>query len=706
MSPIKFDGSLDDADWQAADVATDLWMKFPTNQTKAGLKTEVRLAYDDKKLYVGIRAYEDKSGFLVTSLKRDKGLREGDGVGIVLDPINQKANGFYFSITPYNSQTEGLITSSDDDISFTWDNKWFSETKVYDGYWEAELAIPFSILRYDNTKKTWGLNIIRSNRKSNEFHTWSQIPLQFRGTDLGYLGNMVWDNEPPKAGNNFAVNPYVLTSVTSDKENNIATKLKPNAGFDAKVGVTSSLNLDLTVNPDFSQVDIDRQVTNLTRFSIFFPERRVFFLENDDLFSGYGIPPIRPFYSRRIGSKGGENVPILYGARLSGNIAKNTRIGIMNVQTSRKNDLAADNFTAASFNQRIFSRSSVNGYFFNRNANMTAQEKSANPLDVFGRNAGLAYNYSNKQGTINGWANAHYSFKPGLKNKNQYYEVGGGYFGERFSSFIDYNGVGDNYYADMGFVNRIENYNAATDKTIRRGFEFLYNETEYKINYKDNPTFNRISFSTENFLAFDNERKFNERQNSFSIESMFKTSANITLKVENNDVNLLYPFSFSEKEGSKPLDAKRYGFTNFGISYTSDIRKNFTYMASTKFGQYYNASYKQLATNITARNQPYTSFGLNFEFNSLVFPEINGGRQDFILIAPQMEWNFSNKLFWTSFLQYNSQNNDFNINTRLQWRYMPMSDVFLVYSDNYLTEGVFSNKNRGLVLKLNYWING
>ena len=142
--------------------------------------------------------------------------------------------------------------------------------------------------------------------------------------------------------------------LNSNPEDQEPTTGKFNAGFDGKIAVTPSLNLDLTVNPDFSQIEVDRQVTNLTRFDIFFPERRTFFLENDDLFSAYGIPPIRPFYSRRIGlDNDGNTIPIIGGARLSGNLTKKTRIGIMNMQTLAKGDYAAQNYTAITFNQRV-----------------------------------------------------------------------------------------------------------------------------------------------------------------------------------------------------------------------------------------------------------------------------------------------------------------------------------------------------------------
>jgi hypothetical protein len=701
---IKIDGVLEEKTWNTAEVANEFWMKFPTNDSKSKLNTEVKLSYDKNYLYVGIKAFEISPKIVLSSLKRDVGLREGDGVGLVLDPIGQKSNGFYFSISPYNTQTEGLILGNDEDITFTWDNKWFSSTKVYDGYWTAELAIPFSILRYDDAKKAWGINFIRSNRKSNEFHTWSQIPLQFRGTDLGYTGTLVWDKEPPQAGRAFSINPYVLTSINDEISTN--TQAKANAGVDAKLSLSSALNLDLTINPDFSNVDVDRQVTNLSRFSIFFPERRVFFLENDDLFSGYGIPPIRPFYSRRIGSKDGQSVPIYFGARLTGNISKNSRIGIMNIQTGRKGSSSADNFTSVSLNQRVLSRSTFKAYFNNRNAQMNDAERIANPFDVYGRNVGSEFNYSNQAGTINGWGGLHYSLKPGITEFNNNVSLGGGYSDERFSSFIDYNKLGRNFYADMGFVNRIENYDSQRDTTIRVGSEFLYNETEYKINYKNHSYFNRISFSLENFLAYDQDKNFNERNNSFEVMFLLKNASNFSLNYENMDVNLLFPFKFVDNDLAKPLPSGRYAFSNFGVEFSSDTRKNLFFKATGKFGSFYGADFQQIAISITGRKQPFVSFGVDLEYNKLLFSDIYGGKEEFLLVAPKLEWNFSNSLFWTNFIQYNTQAKNFNINSRLQWRYQPMSDLFLVYSDDYLVDTKFQNNTRGLVLKVNYWLNG
>jgi hypothetical protein len=700
---INLDGILNENNWRKATKYSDFWMKFPTNESMADPKTEVQVTYDDNFLYFGVKVTQSEEGNLVQSLKRDLGLRVADGFGIVLDPVNLKTNGFYFAVTPFNSQTEGLIGNSNDEVTITWDNTWYSETKMFDGYWTAEIAIPFSILRYDQTKRVWGINFIRSARSENEFHTWSNIPLQFRGTDLGYLGQLIWDNDLPKGGSSVSVNPYLLAGLNSDGETLVSTEGTLNAGLDAKIAVTSSVNLDLTINPDFSNVDVDEQVTNLTRFSIFFPERRVFFLENDDLFSGFGIPPVRPFYSRRIGSKDGQSVPILFGARLTGNLNKKFRFGVMNIQTGRKGESAADNFTTLTFNQQVLDRSVIKGYFTNRTAFQNEQEKAEDTFGAYGRNGGLQFSYSSKSGIIQAWAGGHFSLKPDVKGNNIFGNFGAGHFGRNFVTFTDFTHGGRNYYADVGFVNRIDNYDAKRDTTIRIGFNFAYNETGYSWWFTEGPL-NRFGVKTENFLAYDENFHFNEFNQKSKATWEYKNASRLDIGFELNKVNLLFPFTFVSDENAEPLPAREYNFNNMNFEVSTDMRKNLVVSAGGTWGKFYNADFLSFKAAINVRNQPYFLMTMAVQYNDLKFPSPYGN-QKFWLIAPKMEVNFANNLFWTSFVQWNSQADNFNINSRLQWRYRPMSDLFIVYSDNYFTDVAFVNKNRAVVFKVNYWLN-
>ena len=352
---IKLDGVMDEEAWNTVPAVSDFKKKFPTDIGAPKKQTEVKVLFDDKNIYFGFKVYD--SGTAITrSLKRDVGHDGMDGVGVILDPTNQQTNGFYFVLSTLNVQSEDQLSgSSGDGINYSWDSKWYSMTKEYGNYWIAEIAIPFKSIRYDADNKNWGINFVRIDAKNFEYSTWTKVATNFKSYDLGLTGLMQWEEKPPVSSNNVILLPYLTGGASDDKQTG-KTSSTGNAGFDAKIALNSSLNLDLTVNPDFSQVEVDNQVTNLTRYSIFLPERRAFFLENADLFAGFGIPPIRPFYSRTIGlDKDGNKIPILFGARLSGNLTPDLRIGAMNMQTGRKGDYAPENFSAFTLQKRVLS---------------------------------------------------------------------------------------------------------------------------------------------------------------------------------------------------------------------------------------------------------------------------------------------------------------------------------------------------------------
>ncbi len=697
-SDIKIDGLLNDDAWQNIETAQNFWYKFPRDDDYAKHKTIVKSCYDNNNLYFAATIY-DTTPFIAQSLKRDSRIRENDGFGIVLDPVNKKTSGFYFSVTAYNVQGDDVISSSDDDLTFSWDNKWYSATKQYANYFTVEIAIPFKTLRYDKNNKTWGVNFIRSNRKANEFNTWTRIPVNFRGTDFGYLGALVFDDEPPSVKSNISLIPYINQSIVNNKINTIG---KFNAGVDAKIAVTQSLNLDLTINPDFSQVDVDRQVTNLSRFSIFFPERRNFFLENSDLFASFGIPPIRPFYSRKIGvSPDGNAVPIVGGARLSGNLTQKNRIGILNMQTQNTNDYAAQNYTAITTQQQVLKRSTVKAYFLNRNGIYNNNNKPTDPLDNYGRNAGVENSYKSQNGKYDAWFGYHHSYKQTVTDKNQYINYGVGYSSRKLSSFVNFDFTGKNYYTDMGFVERIASYWGKTDSLVRNGFKSVFNETSYTIFPKKSNLINQHKFEFTTFYVLNTNNSFNERSNAITYEINFKKTSNIQFSYESNDVQLLVPTSFTDGDA---LPIGRYQYGQAQLEYNSDSRKKIVYGLSYKKGNFYNGNYNQVTATFIYRIQPKFTFEINGEYNNLQLPSIYGNANLF-LIAPRIEINFATNLFWTTFIQYNTQANNINFNSRLQWRYKPVSDLFVVYTDNYYTDPIFKNKNRAIVLKANYWLN-
>ncbi len=329
-----------------------------------------------------------------------------------IDPFDDQTNGFAFGTYSAGAQWDGMMYRGGS-VDLNWDNKWVSAVKNYDNRWILELAVPFKSIRYKKGITRWGINFSRLDLKTTEKSSWAPVPRQFPTASLAYSGILVWDQPPPSVGSNISLIPYTLGGLTKNYENRNPSDYRKDIGMDAKIALTSSLNLDLTVNPDFSQVEVDRQVTNLDRFELFFPERRQFFLENGDLFANFGYSSIRPFFSRRIGL----GVPIRFGARLSGKPDKNWRLGVMDMQTGGVDNtgLPAQNFTVAAVQRRVFSRSNIGLIFINKQSlNYSPGHDTTKPVySSYNRNIGLEYNLASPNNKISGKAMFLKSFTPG-----------------------------------------------------------------------------------------------------------------------------------------------------------------------------------------------------------------------------------------------------------------------------------------------------
>ncbi len=250
----------------------------------------------------------------------------------------------------------------------------------------------------------------------------------------------------------------------------------------------------------------------------------------------------------------------------------------------------------------------------------------------------------------------------------------------------------------MGFVQRIENYDAIRDTTIRVGYKHIFSEISYNI-LPSKGKVGRVESSFNNFVVFNPDNSFNEWESTLQIKTDFKNASNINFRLSNNITNLLFATSFTD---GIPLPAKQYQYANIGLGYVSDTRKLFGWMSEIKFGQFYNGHVQSFGAGINWRNQPHFNLRLNAQYNQIQLPGLYGSTKLF-LIAPRIEYNFNTKLFWTTFNQYKTQANNFNNNSKLKFPQKPMSDFFLVYTDNYFTDPLFKNKNRALIFKLSYW---
>lgn len=704
---IQVDGVLSESVWNQVPVATDFWMSYPVDDKRANseIQTEVRLTADNQFLYIGVICYGPEE-YVIKTLKRDTEFSDGDGFGVVIDPVNEKTNGFTFGVNPAGVQTEYLVTGQagrrqDPEpgrelrgINMAWDNKWFAEVTNHPDRWIAEIAIPFKTLRFDDSKSTWGINFFRLDAGSNSIHTWSPVPIEFREIDLGYTGALQWNDPPEKAKSNFAIIPYVRGGMAKDYEEATPVDYDFQPGVDAKIPVSSSLNLDLTVNPDFSQVEVDEQVINLTLFDIRLPEKRLFFLENSDIFEDFGIPPMRPFFSRRIGlDEEGNPIPILYGARLSGNVNQDLRIGLMNLQTRETEDFLSQNYTVASFHQQVLARSVIKGYFHNREA-----LRSEGP--DYNRNAGLEFQYRSEDGRFQTFGGLAKSFSPELKSRDYFYNLGIGYDNRNISVYSNLSGLGENYKADLGYIRGQTYYDASRDTTIRIGMHHWFSRFSYTFYPENSKRIISHELNGRYSYDFDTELTMLLHEIRAGYTLKFASTGQIQVLAHHNTVNLIYPFSFIDDE---PLPVGIYNYQLGELSFQTDQRRLFSLEGSVSYGGFYNGTRVQYRAGVRYRAQPWGNFSVIFEQNDLTFPDPYGA-DNLFLINPRIEINFSRSLFWTTFLQYNTQQDNFNINSRLQWRFQPMSDLYIVYTDNYAVE-FWGPKNRALVIKLNYWFN-
>lgn len=707
MGPV-IDGDLSDTAWKYATSAGRFFQQFPFDTSYAQDATEVKILHDDTHLYVSAVCYQRK--YVVTSLRRDFPFSSSDIFILIVDPFRDKLNGFYFAVTPYGVQKEALL-SNGVNRNADWDNVWHSEVKRYQDRYVVEMAIPFKTLRYakkEDGPNNWNINFCRNNLETNEKSSWAPVPRNQSLIDLAFCGQLKWTTPPPKPGTNVSFIPYGLLSAGKDHLRGTDAELTMNAGFDAKVAVTPALNLDLTVNPDFAQVEVDRQVTNLSRFELFFPERRQFFLENSDLFGDFGNSNANPFFSRRIGlgknETNGENVqiPILFGARLSGRLDKNWRVGLLNMTTakSEKYDDPLTNYTVAATQRRIGERNYLGAIFVNKQEFDGGRES-----EKFNRVAGLDFNFASAGSRWLGKVFYHHGFTP--DNQSGQYSAGGNVSYNTTQWDIEFRllDVGSSYNPAVGFAPRkdITRHSAQ----YNRRFFPKGKTASWLNNWYIGPDYDIFYGKGKGRILDWDAGLF------FGLN--FQNGAQIRGALLRWDYTYLFsPFDPTNTGGLELPANTSYRYFSNRLSFSSNPRKPFYYSINTRFGDYFNGRILQLQTTSNLRLQPYATISLDVNYTSINLPRPYNST-DLWLVGPRMDLSFSRKLFLTSFFQYNSQVNNVNINARFQYRFRPVSDIFLVYTDNYFaSDDIIGNgvpvqawqvKNRTLVLKCTFWLN-
>ncbi|MDF0708895.1 DUF5916 domain-containing protein [Flagellimonas okinawensis] len=699
-SEFTIDGVLDEPVWETAEPTDSFYQFFPADTIQAVKQTEVRLLYSNTTLYVGIKMYSDGEDYVIPSLKRDYGAGGNDNISIVFDTFNDGTNAFLFGINPYGVRREALISGGGQGSSgftMSWDVKWKGETKIFDGYYTSEIAIPLTSFKFRQGETKWRFNAYRFDMQTNEQSTWVQIPQNQRIYNLAFMGDMIFEKPLGKSRTPLALIPYVNGLVAKDNEYNDSFETF-NVGGDAKVSIGNGMNLDITVNPDFSNVEVDNVITNVTRFEVSLPEKRQFFIDNSDLFGSFGTESdYNPFFSRRIGlaqNADGQTIEngIIGGVRLSGKLNENWRLGLLNLQTDKDeaNEIASNNNTVFALQKKMFSRSNLSFIFVNRETfqdyDFLLEENRYN------RVVGLDYNLASADNTWTGKFFYHKSFSHGVEDRDDAGGISLKYNSRFLNLGINGNFIGNNFRSDLGFVPR-------TDILyVNPTAELIFYPRKGKLN--SHGFIARPEFIWRPTLDYKNTDYFIFT----GWQAQFKSQEEISVRLFNRYTYLTNPFDPTRTEGGTPLPGDMgYYYTSGEVEFTSDRRKVFYYSLEPGYGNFFNGKRLVLEGQLNLRIQPKMNFSLAFNYNNIKLPEpYESG--DIWLISPKIDLTFTKSVFWSTLIQYSNQLDNLGFNSRLQWRFAPLSDLFLVYNDNYFVNS-FMPRNRSINLKLTYWLN-
>ena len=699
-NPITLDAVLSEDEWKNTEGASGFWQYFPLDSIQAKQQAIIKFLFDDDNLYVGIKVNALANSFIIPSLRRDFSAGGSDNITLLFDTFNDGTNAFIFGTNPYGIKREMLLSGGGSELrgfTMAWDTKWKCKTAIKEDHYIAEMIIPLSAFKYREGETKWRFNSYQFDTQDNERNTWVNIPQNQFIFNLAYMGEMIFEKPLGKSKTPVSIIPYINTITAKDFENDVSqTDLK--FGGDAKFTIGNSLNLDLTINPDFSQVEVDQQVTNLTRFEISLPERRQFFIENSDLFADFGNNrDSNPFFSRRIGiakDANGNTIEnnIIGGVRLSGKVNNNLRVGLLTMQTAEdiKNEIPTVNNSVITLQQKVFKRSNISVMFINKQA--TKEYNFLTDEDKYNRIIGLDYRLASEDNTWVGKYFLHKSFTQGVKDKNYSAGFSTQYFNRDFNVRLSGVYVGDNYESDLGFLRRTDIFKI-TPK-IERTFWPIESAIQ------------KHSFSITPIFIWKPDLNF--KNSDYAVisrwQANFKNTGEFTAEMYNRFTYLFSAFDPTGTDGAiaLPIDSS-YKYTTVSLGYRSDKRKTLSYQIEPSIGTFFNGKKYSFEANLAWRIQPKFSGSLQVNYDKINLPDPYPDASIW-LIGPKVDLTFNKSIFWSAFIQYSSQQKNIGINTRLQWRFAPLSDLFIVYNDNYFSNG-FAPRFKSLNLKLTYWLN-
>ncbi|UCF35300.1 MAG: carbohydrate binding family 9 domain-containing protein [Acidobacteriota bacterium] len=684
---INLDGELNEPEWQSAELAAEFIQNEPFEGQPASEPTKVRLLYDKENLYIGAICYDSagEKGFVSRELKRDFSPRDNDIFQVVFDTFNDKRNSVVFAVNPAGAVRDMQTSGDGGSFNSEWDAVWDARTRTTADGWEAEFVIPFKSLRFDGSEQNWGMNFERRIRRKNEATHWSPIPRPHRVYRVSMAGSLEGVTDVQQ-GRNLYIKPYVSAPIGRAEGDD--WDFKPDAGLDIKYGVTSKLTLDLTLNTDFSQVEADDAQINFTRFSLFFPEKREFFLENQQVFEFGNVGnrgggrrrggPTRPgadlipFFSRRIGiSDDGDLIPILGGARMTGRLGSRYTLGLISMQSGELEDIPSTNFTVGRFRRDVLRNSDVGVIFVN---------KAAGEGDNYNRTYGADFNFR----FFDALELSSYFLKSSTSGLSG--DDSAGFFRvvwqDRLLDLEAYHiSIDDNFNAEVGFVPR-----TGIKKT--RGQIALTPRPEGRIPWIREF---RPSLNLDYITNQEGEIEGREVSGRFTVE--FNDSSRFSIGRQESFERL-----FEEDEVlDHLLEPGDYGFGDFSVSYSTDSSRMFSAFAEYRDGDFYDGQRSSRGFGVDFSPSAKFLAGISWDHGDLEFPNEAYSTE---LVSSRIDYNFNTRMFVSSLIQYSSRDGFVASNIRFRWIHRPLSDFYLVYNERRTTQGEVLD--RALIAKLTY----
>ena len=706
---IRLDGQLDEAVYHTVPAITGLVQQVPVEGAPATEKTEAWIMFDDTNVYVSARIWDSapESEWIANEMRRDTNqLRQNDTFTVFFDTFYDRRNGVNFYTNPLAARADQTFTNEGNPNS-DWNPVWDVRTGRFDGGWTAEMEIPFKSLRYrSGSPQLWGVQLRRAIRRKNEWVYLTRLPISsgggsgaagiFRVSGAGTLVGI----EPPTASRNIEIKPYAIGGLTTDVNASLPKDGERNGdfGLDVKVGITQNLTADFTYNTDFAQVEVDEQQVNLTRFSLFFPEKREFFLEGSGIFGfarggigggfggggggffGGGNAPTL-FYSRRIGLQAGAAVPIIGGGRVTGKLGP-FDVGALNIQTDDERISGAEstNFTVVRVKRDILRRSAIGGILTNRSVSLVGDGAS----QAYGVDGTFAF-YENIQ-MLSYYARTQ---TPGVSGENSSYQAKLDYTADRYGLAVDHLLVEDNFVPEVGFLRR-------------DNFRRTYVQGRFSPRPQSFDAIRQFRFEgSVDYILLADSNLLETRQNQFRFQTELENSDRFGLTLNDNYELLLAPFAPGP---SVTIPVGGHNFNDVELSYQLGQQRRINGQVSLLRGGYFNGN----ITTVGFRQGriavlPQMSIEPSISINWIDTPQ-GSFRTD--LALTRINYAFNPRMFFSGLVQYNSAFDTISTNLRLRWEYSPGSELFVVYTEDRDSTPLRPDRstelrNRGFVIKFN-----